>query len=1090
MSSESFLTQLLLPGIGGLDLKRSLDTISPNKLAKMTNVVRNVEGNQTTRPGQTSIATTLSGEVHSLGRVNAPGGLFNRLAGIGPDIWGGMTGAFSLLETGFSGNPLSIVNAHPPLSNDTWAYIGDSLKMRKVRRSDLLDLPIGLAPAAGAVTSALATQNTTGIFYGGAGGTTTDLAWVNNAGTGGVPSVTGDPVDFKEGAGSVKFTTNVGGAGAAYYNFWGAPRGVDLNKVGALDATDDDIIHLWVKTDQPLKMTEIRLYFVCSPGFSPNTLPGTDAAINTDAYVKSFRPSDFTTKYEVTAGTIATATTANTTTAALDTLSTTDDTRGGAVEIRNQQTEASRVASDELAPGRGAWTEFGVVGIPMHRRDFSRIGNNTAVAWGNVTGVVVAAQISDATSGVNVWFDEVYLTGGAGLDSSLVGMSPYDYRYINYDPRTGALSNPSPEQETSQTLDSLRRGITLTPAAYGDSAIRQRFFRRGGSLTNNWYFIGENTADGGTYTDTASDIQALGSSSVVGGLLETDNDQPITTVNVSGETLLAQPLPRIWGPINDILLGCGDPYRAGDVYWSKALGYDSWPSANHQEVCSPSEELVNGCIFGGTGFVFSKQRLFQCYPNLQNAGTVTVLPTECGHGLISPYALATGLGGIYFVSYDGIYVTSGGKEQSLSDDDIFGLFHGETRNGYLPIDLTAATAIRLAVHGNDLWFLYRDTGGTQRCLIYSIIFQFWRAYSFGTEISSLLSEDPNTLIQGGRITGNLYQHTGTTDAGAAITATLRTGALDQGLPRQDKLYGDLILDAKGDGTLTVQPFVNNEVTPLPAQTVTLAAQRTRFYVNLPQGQLGRNLSFDISWTTSSATGPTIYHSGPSYTPQPDTAQNRVTNWSSQGKFTDKYVKGVVLEVDTQGANKVVNIQADGATQTSITVNASGRQVLQFSFAQFQGRILRLAPADEIPWTFFSFQWIFDNEPLSISRWETQITDNGVGGEHTLTYAYITFRSTAPVTLTIDTYKQSGVVETHSYTILASPTKALRFVPFAATRGALFKYTFTSPAAFWLYREESRVKIIPWSGDGREVNPFGDDDTDTTRGQVAPTQDRP
>lgn len=1090
MSDSSFLTQLLLPGVGGLDLKRTIDTVSPNKLTRMTNVVRNEEGAQTTRPGQTEIASTIDGEVHSLGRVNAPGNLFARIAGIGGSIYGGTTGALSLLEAGFSGNALSIVNAHPPLSNETWAYIGDSAKMRKVRRSDLLDLPIGLAPTTSANATALATQNSTSIFVGGAGGTTTDLLWVNNAGTGGAPSVIGDPVDYKEAPGSVKFTTNVGAAAGAYYNFWGALCARDLNKVALLPATDDDIIHLWVKTDQPLKVTEIRLYFVVSNGFDPTTLPGTNANLNTDAYVKSFRPSDFTTKYEVTQGTIAASTTANATAATLNTLATTDDTRGGAVEIRNQQTEASRVASSELAPGRGAWTEFGVVGIPLHRRDFSRIGNDTTVAWGNVTGVMVAAQIADTTSAVNLWFDAVYLTGGAGLDSSLVGMSPYDYRFIHYDPRTGAKSNPSPEQDTAQMLDSLRRGITITPSAYGDAAIRQQFFRRGGSLVNNWYFIGENDSDGGAFTDTASDIQALGSSTVVGGLLELDNDQPITTVGATGDTILAQPLPRIWGPINDILLGCGDPFRAGDVYWSKPLGYDSWPSANHQEVCSPSEELMNGCIFGGTGFVFSRQRLFQCYPNLQNAGTVTVLPTECAHGLIAPFALAVGIGGIYFASSDGIYVTSGGKEQNLSDDDIFGLFHGETRNGYLPVDLTASDKIRLAVHGNDLWFLYRDTGGTQRVLVYSIIFQFWRAYSFGVEVSSLNSENPTTLMQGARITGKLYQHSGSSDAGAAISANVRTGALDQGLPRQDKLYGDIVLDAKGDTTLTVTALLNNEVNPLPPQTVTLNPQRTRFYVTIPQGQLARNLSLDLSWSTSSAAGPTIYHTGPSYTPQPDTTQNRVTNWSTQGKFTDKYVKGVLLEVDTQGANKLVNIQADGVTQTSITVNANGRQALQFSFAQFQGRVLRLAPADNIPWTFFNFQWIFDNEPLSISRWETQLTDNGVPGDQTLTRAYITIRSSAPVTMTVDTYKQSGAVETHSYTIQPSPTKSMRFVPFFATRGALFKYTFTSTSAFWLYREESTVFTVPWGGDGREVKPFGDDDTDTTRGQVAPTQERP
>lgn len=1127
--AEEFLNQSIVFGLGGLDLERALDLISVNKLSRMTNVLRTEEGALTGRFGQTQLAT-LTGEVHSLFRVNSPRtSSFERLAGAGTSLWCGMTGAFTEIETGFSGDPFTFAAAHPPVSGDTWTYIGDRTKMRKVRATDCLDLPIGLTipsatdldfplddftwptpttwaardltrlccygfdivgvgPGSPGDYTAYATENKLTIDNCDAAG------WTNNAGTGGAPSNTTDAVNKKEGTASLQLTTNVGGAGAAYYNFWNKANAKNMNSLSAgVLATDDDIIHLWLRTDQPAKISEIRLYFVISSSFNTGTLPGTSTSNNTDAYMKSFRAIDFTSAYEASATTLSAATTANTNFQTTQQLPQVTDTRAGTVAIIQQQTDASRAASTQFAPGRGSWTEFGIIGLPVHRGDFIRIGSDTSRNWGNVTGLVIAAQITDTTSGINIWFDDIYMTGGAGLDSSAIGSQPYDYRHINYDPRTGAKSNPSPIQNIAFRLDSLRRGITITPTAFGDSNIRQRFFRRGGTLNNNWYFIGQNNSDGGAYTDIFSDIQALGSASVAGGLLELDNDQPVTTVDTAGATVLAQPLPAIWGPINDMLMGCGDPYRAGDVYWTKVLTYDSWPSANHQEVCSPSEELMNGAVLGGQGFAFSRERLYVCYPNLQNAGTITVIPTDCTHGLLTRWSFCVGNGAIWFAAKDGIYRTAGGPEENISDKDIYGLFHGETRNGYLPIDFTAISAIRLEIHENELWFLYRDTGGTNRVLIYSIIDQYWRAYSFGSQISSLCSEKGtlSSLMLGARTANKIYTYSGTSDDGAAISANFRTGALDQGIPRASKVYGDAVVDAKGPGvSITVTPFVDNETTTLATTVLAPGASRERLYIDVPDDQKGRNISLDFSWSTA-ATPPTIYQGGPSYTAQPDTVTTRVTNWDNQGKFTDKYVKGVVLECDTFGQTKSLNVQADGATQATISVSANGRQILHFSFAQFQGRMLRLNPADSVPWMLYSFQWIFDNEPLSLGRWESQMTNHGIPGDQTPTHGYIVLRSTATVNMELTTYRQDLSTYVRTYSIASTAgVKKWNFVPFQDSRGVLFKYIFTSAAAFWLYRGESSVFIVPWGGDGVERKPFGDDDTDETRGQVAPTSVKP
>ena len=51
------------------------------------------------------------------------------------------------------------------------------------------------------------------------------------------------------------------------------------------------------------------------------------------------------------------------------------------------------------------------------------------------------------------------------------------------------------------------RQVTLTPPASGHSALHQRAYRRGSTLNDDWYFVGENDGDGHPITDTLSDTE-------------------------------------------------------------------------------------------------------------------------------------------------------------------------------------------------------------------------------------------------------------------------------------------------------------------------------------------------------------------------------------------------------------------------------------------------------------------------------------------------------------------------------------------------------------------------------------------------------
>jgi hypothetical protein len=1070
--ADPFLTQFIIPGIGGIDLKRAIDRVPPEKLAVMFNVQRdNEEGSLTSRAGQASFATAGSTH-HVIKRLNdIDDATWTRIFAVDNQLYYGQSGALTLADTGYANEPSSMVAHRPPFSGDAWMYVGNSLRMRKIR-ADGTDLPIGLPPPGAAPGTSLAGKLTTTIETFNAAG------WSNNQGTGAatpsnssIGGMVGNAVQFRTAVDTLTVRTG-------YHNYWGKAISANLSSVGGVDATDDDLIHLYTRTSDPALLVELKVYLVCSAGFSATVIPGTLAGVNTDAYVKTFRSSDFTSLVEQQEPSVRAADRVVQREIRDDAMESYDDDRDS-WEIPRAAREESRGTSFELVPGREQWSEYGVLGVPLRRGDFLRIGSDEDRDWANITGMIVVAQVARPEV-ITVALDDMYLHGGRGLDSVEPASQPYDYRHIHYDLRTGTKSNPSPTQADANHLDSERRGINVNPAAYGNANIRQRIYRRGGTLVDNWYYVGQNSGDGANFLDTLSD-----SDIITAGLLEIDNDQPVTTVNDAGTTLYAQPLPSIWGPVQGMLMGCGDKYRPGYVYHSKPEEPDHWPATNTAEVCPASEELMAGFAFGNQAYVFSREKLYPLYPNLSRTAGVSSGSSVCDHGLINRWAFAVGSGRIWFVSKDGVYWTAGGAETSITDDDIRGLFHGETRNGYTPINFNQINFIKLEIHANDLYFSYINTDGLQMTMVYSIPFNYWRPYVFTRPVACFYSEEASgrsTLLMGGLSTGASYTNTGTTDDGDEFECRANTGALDQGLLRQNKLYGDLVIDLDRDSaTVEVQCHLNGKTQTLAPQVVTTETGRYQYYLELDVANTGpvlaRNLAVDVSWETPQQ--PRFYFLGISYTPQPDTTIKRVTNWDVTGRPADKYVKGIIIECDTFGEEKLLELQADGVTQQRIRVIADGRKVLHFSFPQFQGRILRIWPADKYEWMIYDMRWIFDEEPLALKRWETQDVDHGIQGWQTPLYAYITYRSIEAVTLSMAFHKQDGTTSVETYELPATEGfKRKRYVPFHAAKGFFFKYTFTSIEPFWLYREETQVVIQPWGAPKAIVShPFGNDNLD-------------
>lgn len=1088
MPADSFVTQLLQLGVGGIDLKRSLDLISPLRLARMSNWARDEEGGLTPRPGQTLLARIATAEnIHSLLRLqSATGDSFIRLFGADGQLWmADSNGVLTLLDSNFSGAPFTFVTGRPPLSGDSWAYIGDGVRMRKVRSPDGLVTPIGLAPpAAEAVAVVAAAAKTTIDLFESAG-------WTNNAGTGTTPSNAIDATNVKEGAASVAFTCGPSATGAAAYNFWGKAAVRDLSKLisqfGLIDSGDDDQCHLWMRLGaNAAPITELRMYFVVSNNFSASVVPGTSTVSNTDAYVKSFIPSLFTSFVQGNELAPDFLTDVLAQTAGEEEATSLPPRLEDVQTILERQAEQRALAQRQLALGLGAWSEFGAAGLPLRRSEFLRIGSDPNFSWATMTGMIFLVRFSGSAACV-VNLDDLYLIGGAAPDTSAATSVEYDYRYRHFDPRTGARSRLSPEME--EGIDTVRTPIRLFPAAYGDSAIRQEFFRRGGTLKKFWYFVGRNGSDGGCGTDRLGDIDIQASTTIDDA---TDfYHQPVTTVDTTGKTIYAQAIPVIFGPVAGLLFGLGDPYRKGHLYWTLVDEYDHWPPLFNTEVCSPSEELMGGAVYANQAWAFSRERMFGLLVNFAAAGTVQAIPSSCAKGLVSRTGVAVGLDGIYFVSPDGVNRTTGGVPQNISDDFLQPLFLGKEKNGYSPIDFDVPEAIRLDFFRNELWFVFQDTTGRRQAWIYSLIYSFWRHYDFASPISSVLSEQVGApfLIMGGAFNGEIFSHDGLSDNGRPIHSVSRTGALNMGFPRQEKLFGDFSLEADLQGLpITVNTYKNSEAALVASIVVNPLAGRQVYLIDAFGSTPLQAIDTSIELVLDSIGAiPSIFRGGPSFIPQPEGVVGRGTDWDYLGGMQDKIFKGVLIEANTFGQLKHLEIRLDGqeVPQRSFEIQTGGREIVHVSFEPVTGRLVKLAAAgnDQAPWIPYQVRWLFDSDPLMLDRWETQFTDHGLQGTtQTPLYSFITLLSTADVTLEITAREEDGTLQVGTFPIPStSGEKLKRWVPFSALKGLLFKYKFTSSGKFRLFREESVVYVQAWGADQpAPVQPFGTDDLDTSR----------
>lgn len=498
------------------------------------------------------------------------------------------------------------------------------------------------------------------------------------------------------------------------------------------------------------------------------------------------------------------------------------------------------------------------------------------------------------------------------------------------------------------TLSGGRQADVCVAAPTDAQETAIRLYRRGGSRPSNHFFVGEfptSTLLQGTCDTGSLTINDNIADSGLGDSIELDNDQPITSVATTNT-----PLPRIWGPFDERVLGCGDPNRPESVYFSKRGNADSWPPQNHIEVGPPGNPIQTGVVYNTRSFAFSTERMYELLANITGGTTLVSFQTPSGRGAISPWGV-TVAESIYFVSKDGVYRTQGGAEQSIVRDSIQPLFPtqegpGRDLNGLEAVDMTLTDDIRLEYHNGELWFTYKGaTSGTRQTLIYDITRERWRAAVYTPEAVTFFSEESTTssLLMGGD-DGILYSTGGARDNVTNIASSLRTGSHDQGIPLNQKEYGNVIFDLDPGGAdvgnpVTITPIINGEVATQPSIIVE-GTGRQQVALDLSD-VFAFNLAFDVSWTKTDTIAPVLFQYDILFRPEPSALQSWELRETSHGLNGYHHIRDMYVTLRST-ADVTLTLTFDDQTAQTYTIpSTSGTRRKQYiSMKANKGKIFR------------------------------------------------------------------------------------------------------------------------------------------------------
>jgi len=444
---------------------------------------------------------------------------------------------------------------------------------------------------------------------------------------------------------------------------------------------------------------------------------------------------------------------------------------------------------------------------------------------------------------------------------------------------------------------------------------------------------------------------------------------------------------------------------------------------------------------------------------------------------------------MYFVAKDGIYMSTGGQEQSIVENDIKPIFPtydgpGQDVEGYEAVDMTKMDNIKLEWHNDELWFLYTGlTTGIRQTLIYDTLKKRWRAAHYTCALSTVYSE-PATVssLLLGTTAGGLYLSLGEFDPdqldvieSASVALVAASPALSAGtyfvtLARLTSAgivalsfeFGPEAVDATHTFQVTI-PFG-------PTGTVAW-----RVYFGITSGAPNQYTEFTEGGTLPPnrivlITAPGTAGTLPTTPPSNDIVVQLRTGAHDQGQpLNRKQYSNVIFDLDPGGAN--VNfpvtitpyINGEIASTAAIQVTGNGRQQVPLDLSDFFAFNVEYQVEWEANATdpiLFQYDTLYFAEPVGVRHWACQPTSFGFPGYMHIRDCYIAIRSTADVNLNVTMDETSG----HTYVIPSTGGQRLRvYVQFQSNKAKEYRLSLDSAQEFRVYESDIEVRVKPWLG---------------------------
>lgn len=208
---------------------------------------------------------------------------------------------------------------------------------------------------------------------------------------------------------------------------------------------------------------------------------------------------------------------------------------------------------------------------------------------------------------------------------------------------------------------------------------------------------------------------------------------------------------------------------------------------------------------------------------------------------------------------------------------------------------------------------------------------------------------------------------------------------------------------------------------------------------------------------------------------------QIEDYTNLGLPADKFIQGLRLTADSQGASIGFNILFDaGQSGPSLPATVwNGKSVQVFPQATeafpFIAHMVKLVPLGSIRVWPDETEWIWEPVPDLSTLWQTQETDHDIPGYHFLRQIIIAYQS-APGATGNETLNITNQYGTDTYNLPVSTGYTRLYLPLQPQKSQWRKYQIVSVRGVRLFVKDTAVYVGAWGrSDAMKVaQPFGDE----------------